>query len=170
MKNQYAERTDRKLRYAKIHLDELIHYHNSGSGDDFERAHCESFLFQLIGARDTFLQEINISHKLGLSVHNVTMRTFKRLIVEKEKIISAFSELLNTIDQPNSWLNLVIKLRNAVTHSLEFNRIFDDDRTIIILIIDGEKQTTGRDFREDFKEWYDNMVELLIKLRSLLPE
>lgn len=37
-------RTDAELRYAKIHLDELASL-ASLSGDDFDRAHQESFCF-----------------------------------------------------------------------------------------------------------------------------
>ena len=63
---KYKERTEGKLRYAKVHLDELIVCPRDSPYDDFQRAHCESFLFHLIGARDSFLQEINIAHGLGL--------------------------------------------------------------------------------------------------------
>lgn len=39
------ERTNAKLRYARVHLDELWSHQRKGSGDDFERSHIESFFF-----------------------------------------------------------------------------------------------------------------------------
>lgn len=37
--NNAQDRTDAKLRYARIHLEELKSHPQIGSGDDFERAH-----------------------------------------------------------------------------------------------------------------------------------
>jgi hypothetical protein len=59
-------RTDAKLRYAKIHLDELAAL-PIRNGGDFDRAHQESFLFHLFGARDAFLAELN--HYYAIAVH-----------------------------------------------------------------------------------------------------
>ena len=42
------ERTGAKLRYAGVHLDELEAM-PSRRGDNFERAHQESFLYHLLG-------------------------------------------------------------------------------------------------------------------------
>lgn len=56
--NIKQERTDAKLRYAALHLDELKSK-DTGGGDDFARAHQESFLFHLIGAKESFLLELN---------------------------------------------------------------------------------------------------------------
>lgn len=58
------ERTNAKLRYARIHLNELRLYQRKGSGDDFERSHQESFFFHLFGALDAFLQELNLYREI----------------------------------------------------------------------------------------------------------
>jgi hypothetical protein len=50
--SKYQERTDAKLRYATVHLDELKARSEPWNGDDWERAHYESFFFHLFGARD----------------------------------------------------------------------------------------------------------------------
>lgn len=47
-------RTDAKLRFAEVHLKELLALPRL-SGDDFDRAHQESYLYHLIGAKDAFL-------------------------------------------------------------------------------------------------------------------
>ena len=50
----FQDRTAAKLRYAKVHLDELAAL-KSLCGDDFDRAHQESYLFHLLGAHDVRL-------------------------------------------------------------------------------------------------------------------
>ena len=52
------ERSNAKLRYAAVHLDELKSIEQLG-GDDYDRAHQESFLYHLMGAKDAFLIELN---------------------------------------------------------------------------------------------------------------
>jgi len=67
----FQARTDAKLRYAKVHLDELAALPAHG-GDDFDRAHQESFLFHLYGTRDAFLIELNHYYGLGLPIESLT--------------------------------------------------------------------------------------------------
>ena len=62
----FVGRTDAKLRYAKLILDELSNDPERGRGQDFERAHQEAFLFQLAGVVDAFLQELNVRHVLAI--------------------------------------------------------------------------------------------------------
>ena len=63
----FISRTEQKLRFARIHIDELRTHTTRNTGDDFERSHHESFLFHLYGASDAFLQELNIYYSCGLS-------------------------------------------------------------------------------------------------------
>ena len=167
---EYEERTGRKLRYAKVHLDELAEYPKRGSGYDFERAHCESFLFQLISARDTFFQEINVAHCLGLKEHQVNIFNFSKKIDKNEIRSDAFKELKEMCENQDSptWLNSAIAFRNASAHCLEFNRVFDDGGKVE-LIHPKTKQRLGRDYLIDFTEWHSNMTELFRKLRNKLP-
>jgi len=59
--NAARERTDARLRYCRIHLDELKRYRGTAraDGSDWECAHQESFLFHLFGVRDALLREID---------------------------------------------------------------------------------------------------------------
>ena len=61
------ERTHQKLRFARLHLEELKNLSPPASGNDFERAHHEAFLTQLFGSYDAFLQELNILLDCGLN-------------------------------------------------------------------------------------------------------
>jgi hypothetical protein len=58
------DRTDAKLRYAKLHLEELQAVKRL-NGDDLERSHEEAFLYHLFGARDALLSEINLYYAAG---------------------------------------------------------------------------------------------------------
>ena len=71
MVSPFQSRTDSKLRFARVHLEEITSRHELGSGDDFERAHEESFLFHLVGAKDSFLQELNAAYRLELPIKQV---------------------------------------------------------------------------------------------------
>ncbi len=51
------ERTNAKLRYARVHLDELK-AQGPPNGGDFDHAHQKSFLFHLLGTADAFLAEL----------------------------------------------------------------------------------------------------------------
>ena len=85
----FVHRTNQKLRFARLQLNELRTHASRNTGDDFERSHHESFFFHLYGAADAFLQEINIYYECGLSVEKVSRRQLeaslrKRNLVSKE--------------------------------------------------------------------------------------
>lgn len=71
MASDFRERTRTKLQYARIHLDEV---RDSRRHEAFERAHYESVLFHVVGAKDSFLQEINDAYGRPLKPHQVKER------------------------------------------------------------------------------------------------
>jgi len=90
----WRERTDQKLRFAKLHLDEMAAM-EPGHGHDFERAHIEAILVQLVGAYETFRREL-----IALSG--------RRNLVER-------LETLRNDD--TGWLGQLVALRRAATHA-----------------------------------------------------
>lgn len=78
-----VKRTDAKLRYARLHLDELRIYSDDGGGGDWEKAHEESVLFHLVGAKDAFLQEINSMHRLGLDPMKVNEKSLAKALKQR---------------------------------------------------------------------------------------
>jgi len=56
--DRWRERTEQKLRFAELHLDEVLATDLPGHGHDFERSHLEAVLYQLVGASDTFKREL----------------------------------------------------------------------------------------------------------------
>lgn len=170
----FVERTDAKLRYAKVHLNELKNYLNNSSGDDFERAHQESFLFHLFGARDYFLQELNIYYKCNLDIDKVRFRSLKKAMGNK---ISDYPELacIESLERDeNSWLNLAKEMRDHVTHRTNISRMFylggENNRKVHLRkpnpkdLVSGDLITT--DVPDLFSEWLEKMTELINKLRA----
>jgi hypothetical protein len=61
--------------------------------DDFHRAHEESFLFHLHGARDGFLHEVNEHHGLGIPADEVTLKRLRKELKETGKKNRQVSEI-----------------------------------------------------------------------------
>lgn len=118
-----AERTEAKLRYARLHVDELTGYVNLGSLDDWERAHAESVLFHLVGAKDSFLQEVNSAFALGLSLNSVNERALTDKIHERDVQPEALNRINELRENKDSWYSLMIELRNHVTHRNNISRL-----------------------------------------------
>ncbi|MGH9790823.1 MAG: hypothetical protein ACRD5W_06395 [Candidatus Acidiferrales bacterium] len=74
--NPYESRTTQKLEFASFYL-ELRRACKEGVTME-ARAHEESFLFHLIGAKDSFLQEINHALDLGVEEHRVDERRLRK--------------------------------------------------------------------------------------------
>jgi len=121
-------RTKRKLEFAKIHLEELTSHPELGSSSEFEQAHEESFFFHVIGAKDSFLQEINVAYSLGLNIWDVKEYT----LMERLKLKQLQSPELNKIieleerekerNDRGSWLAMAIEERNQGTHRFHIRR------------------------------------------------
>lgn len=71
MTSSAKNRTEKKLRYAEIHLTELKNYPNATSNDDWENAHYESCFFHLAGAVEAVLHEIKEGYSLNLKLQKV---------------------------------------------------------------------------------------------------
>ena len=59
------DRTDAKLDYAGVHLQEILNQELDGG--KFDLAHQESFLFHLCGTRNAFLWELNEYYAAGVA-------------------------------------------------------------------------------------------------------
>ena len=93
MTNLIEERADSKLRFADLHLDEILESDSRGTGDDFEISHEESCLFHIVGAKDAFLQEINESYDLGVELCNVKEGSIRKALKARSLNCEAFTRL-----------------------------------------------------------------------------
>jgi hypothetical protein len=164
----YSARTNAKLEYAKVHLEELRSYQKIGSGDSFERAHHESFLFHLLGAKDTFLQELNFCYKCKFPPSKVKEGLLLKELKKRKLKSTELQELINLQKDQNSWLSLAKELRHQATHRHHIGRHF----------FTGGPESGKVEFKdprsgkfldlgaiEIFDLWYQEMCVLLHKLR-----
>ncbi|MEN6368650.1 MAG: hypothetical protein ABFD77_03005 [Thermotogota bacterium] len=116
------ERTDSKLRYAAVHLEELRAMQRRGS--DPERAHQESYLFHLLGVPDALLQEMNAQYALGLTQRRVSVSSIATELHAAGRTSGALTHMLAVERDPKSWLNCAKDMRNHVTHRASVPRHF----------------------------------------------
>jgi hypothetical protein len=174
-----AQRTDAKLRYAKLHLDKVSGSASRGTGDDFERAHHESALAHLLGARDAFLQEINLIYRCGLAEKDVSLRNLSKHFGESPCL--GLKELNDLGKNKESWYAAFVEIRHGWTHRKDIGRQFARGGGGSLEEIDWRhpeapsrsQLETYRDFAKFYREpqglfqaWHRNMKELLLRLRD----
>ena len=167
--NAAMEWTEAKLRHARLHLAELRQHAGKGSGDDFERAHIDAFLHQLIGAQDAFLQEVNLYYRCALSTDQVKLWGLRQCLEgrgERSEELDTLALLLNT---PATWLSDATEMRRQCTHRRDVPRTF---------FVGGETDreahprdaktgvSVGQEYAILFETWIDEMTDLLAKLRT----
>jgi hypothetical protein len=161
-------RTDAKIRYAETHLSELRAKEQVG-GDDFDRAHQESFLYHLLGAKDSFLVELNIYYSGGLVNKDLTAGKLRKALNAKGKSSKELAELYSLENDENSWLFQAKEIRDHSTHVAGVARAFHlggpKDGQVWL-----RNPKTGknieRHFVDKFGDWLINMKELLERLRE----
>lgn len=166
------ERVDAKLRYAQVHLDELREL-KSLDGSDFDRAHQESFLYHLLGAKDAFLLELNAYYRTGLSMEGLTAGKLRNALKEQGKESFELSELFQLENQESCWLFQAKEMRDYSTHISNIPRAYflggERDQEVHL-----KNPNTGqqieRHFVEEFADWLTNMKGLLKRLRSTTIE
>ena len=119
----FQDRTDAKLRYAEIHLDELKNHEPLG-GDDFDRAHQESFLFHLLGAIDAFLFELKESYDLNFDLNEISFPRLKKQLKKLQINIPEIDTILALRNDNESWLFDATCMRNYSTHVSSLSRSF----------------------------------------------
>jgi len=160
-------RTDAKLRYAIVHLEELCN--RERRGDDFDRAHQESFLFHLFGVRDAYLQELNLFHGCGIETANVTKWTLEQELKNKGMQSAALARLSQVEDDQESWLGCAKEMRNHSMHRDNIPRIhylggehhgeqhLTDTRSACVI---------KKDYPRLFEQWVNEMRSLIQELRD----
>jgi len=160
-------RTDAKLRYAQVHLEEL-RVLEALRGDDFERAHLESFLYHMLGAKDAFLAEINHYYDARLSAG--ARAGDIRAALEKRGLKSDELTTLHKLEQdPASWLSQAKVMRDHSTHKTGVSRtVFmgGDDHGQVKLRNPTPDALGERHYVDQLGEWLEQMSSLLSTLRE----
>ena len=161
---ELRERTESKLRYANLHYEEL---RATGAGvGDFERAHVESFLFHLLGAREAFLRELTHYYSIA-ELDDVTMGNVRNKLVEMGKSTKETGELFLLEQDQNSWFSIAKTCRDYTTHDgplLHHITMFAGSSEESLVELQKPDLPTRLD-RNMLSVWYTNMVDLLDRLR-----
>lgn len=165
----HIARTDSKLRYARIFLDELRQYGNRSSADDFETGHQEAFLYHLLGALDSFLQELNICYRCAIPIDQVTRSRLRTELEKKDVSSPELAEISDLEKREDSWLGLAKEMRDHSTHRQRIARIFYEGGPLsgqVRLKHPKSQKPSDEDWLAQFETWYKNMVELISRLRN----
>ena len=169
MNENLRTRTEQKLRYAKLHLDELAAM-PSGHGHDFERAHHEAVFAQLIGAYHAFLTELNDILICGLDPNGITAGKLRKSLKAKGRQSAVLGRLHQMREDTTCWLKNLLDLRDTSTHISGIPLVFyaggiEDGKTAF------KHPTTLKEFPDDatatLAKWVDNMRSLTDQLRAL---
>lgn len=165
--NMARNRTDAKLRYARVHLTELAETQQRGA--DFDEAHRESFLFQLLGVQDGLLQEIYIVHLSSqMEIEKVTYGAIGKALAGCESACPAFATLKELRDDEDSWLSRAVRLRNWSTHRRGMPRTYYKGGVVHL-----HDTRTSLEIRVDcldlFGDWLEKMQDLVEEMRARMP-
>ena len=170
MPNPYESRTTQKLEFAELYLQERLKCANTG--DTQERAHEETFLYHLIGAKDSFLQEINHALDLGVPEDRVNEKNLRIVLDRSGRRCLALDEIESLENTESSWLNLARWFRHQGTHRANIGR-FVYASTVRsradVFKNPHSGQPMGQDIPEFLSHCFDQMVELILRLRASLP-
>ena len=116
-------RTEQKLKYAQVHIQELQNYASATSNDTWENAHQESVFYHLAGVIDCIYQDINRGHDLGLEIDEVNRNNVRRKLTESEVVSEAFNFIEELRNCEESWLNVLLEWRNHGAHRARVSKI-----------------------------------------------
>jgi len=168
-------RTDAKLRYAGVHLEELRMKRllaRDVDGDDWEKAHQESFLFHLFGVRDALLQEVNLFHNAGLLMQNVRKHDLVERLESMEIPSAALSALVKLEGDETSWLSIAGRFRHRFTHQDDVGRqyVIDGANNDPVFLRDPHTgDLIETDFVELFSGWLEKMQALVKEMHGKMP-
>jgi hypothetical protein len=165
-------RTDDKLDYAEIHLEEIVSRPQVGIADQFERAHEESVLFHVVGAKDAFLQETSAAYGLGLRKNQIKEKTLEQRLKSKGLRCSALTRLQKFQSRKNSWLADAIELRNQGMHRASISRMFDEggpQRGRVFFRSPRKRTYLDKPIPEFLGDCISRIRRLLSRYRTMLP-
>jgi len=134
-------------------------------GSDSDRAHQESFLYHLLGAKNAFLQELNVCY--GCNLPQVSLGGLRDYLEKEGRKSEELLELYD-IEQPGCWLFAAKKMRDHSTHVGGVPRVFHhggDDHGKVFLRNPVNQTTTGH-FIDEFAIWLTKMRVTIERLRQ----
>ena len=162
------ERTNAKVEYARIHLNELVAL-PSYSGDFFERAHQESFLFHLLSVRETLLIELNHYYETGL-VDHLSLGKLREALKAQAKSSPEVWELRELEEAPNSWFSIAKRMRDHSTHLHGVRRRYyiggEEGGAVKFMDPTGGTEPVTAHVPTQLQQWFGEMTGLVGRLRA----
>jgi Cthe_2314-like HEPN len=133
-----------KLYAAEQHLESLkILEQNGSSMQSFKErvkgGEIESFLYHIVGARDSLLIKINDKLALKLNEKEVYVNTIENMLTQlnEQHLLTALRSLNN-----NSCFQIVLNLRNESTHRKLINVLFSigSEKAKVFFVTDPDKE------------------------------
>ncbi len=160
------ERTRQKLRFARLHLDELRSRTPPPRGDDFERSHHEAFLAQLFGAYDAFIHELNVLLGCGLPEVGLTLGKLQQAFKAKKNTSSRILSELCKLDQDlASWFKKAKNFHDHIMHISYIRLSFYMGGKIAFKDPQSMTELTD-DVETTFSSWLSSMEQLIDCLRQ----
>lgn len=161
-------RTDAKIRYAEIHLEELEALGHP-DGSEFDRAHQEAFLLHLLGTRDAFVAELNAYYGANLPVDGLSPGKLRDALAKDGKRSNELAELFTLERNDASWFSIAKSMRDHTNHVGGVARAYylgGPDHRKVKLRHPKTGVTIEEHFLDTFKGWVRNMRALVNRLRQ----
>ena len=169
----FESRTNQKLEFAKISLEEIKSRPEPGLIDYFQRSHEENFLFHLVGAKDSFLQEINVAYGLGVDIEKVDECKLLEKLKRQKRESTELNEIIELKYNKSEWFAIAIGLRNKGSHRFHLTRLYretDNENKGKIYLLD---PFTDKNMDDDcitfLTRCLNEMKALLQQLRKTFP-
>jgi hypothetical protein len=154
-----AERTDAKLRYARLMLRELDA--DSFTGTDFERVHVEAIYGHVFGAWDAFLFEVNSFYNLGLTDRKVSVHQVKQAAERADPKRLELDQLVEATQE--TWYGDAKATRDQSHHRQGVKRHFSVGAGDDIVNLQAHGRSRSREHLPDHLEHHLSSFEDLIK-------
>jgi hypothetical protein len=162
-------RTDAKVRYAQLHLQELRECQLPGRGHDFERAHQEAFFAQLFGAYAALFQELNEDLGCGLKPETVSLGRMRDAMKAKGSVSPKLTALYILEQETTTWLSHAKAMRDHVSHVAGIPLVFyaggDNDGVVAFKHPKTLVELSG-DYFDSLELWIREMESLIVRTRS----
>ena len=126
-------------------------------------------MYHLLGAKDAFIQEINIYYSCGLDPTFISPGKLQEEIKKKGKPSAELAELYTLENDGSSWLFHAKEMRDHSTHISHVPRAYHlggENSGKVFLRNPVTNQDIPTHFVTEFEEWQSNMEKLLERLRG----
>ena len=165
----FTARTNTKIRFAKLHVQEMRECTLPGQGHDFERAHLEAFLAQLLGAYASLFQELNEDLGCGLQPESVTLGKLRSVMKSKGPVDQKLTELYQLEQDATTWLSHAKAMRDHTTHISGIPLVFraggDDDGETSFKHPKTMAEVRGF-YVDNLEQWASEMEALVERMRK----